>query len=104
MEYPITRISYCYRDASNWKFCGEIVVEGNLKRSQLESYLLNGEWFVPEKVGLKLLLTEPWSEDDRLLHELHEFEETVDSNAVCSADLIVQQFESAHQKGWFNGY
>ena len=104
MESANTRITYCYRDASNYKFWGEFVVEGQLNRSQLEPYLFDGGWFVPEKVGLKHLLTEAWSEDDHLLHELCDFEYTTTSGAICSADLFVERFKAAHRNDWFSGY
>jgi len=103
MDSGNTRISYCYRDASNYKFWGEFVVGGHLSRSQLQPYLFEGDWFIPEKVGLKHLLTEAWSEDDHLLHELHNFECTSVSDTVCSAEVFVERFKAAHGRNWFSG-
>ena len=46
MKSPNTRVCYCYRDASNWKFWGEFILEGKFTRKQIQKYLFNNEWFV----------------------------------------------------------
>ncbi len=104
MHGPNTLIYYCYRDAGNTKFWGEIVVSGQVSRKQLEKFLFDGEWFVPEQVGLNHLLTEPWTKLDHILHELHEFEDTERTDHFCLADELIAKFEAAHKKGWFDGY
>ena len=100
-----TRIHYMYRDASNWKFHGSVVISGCANRSEFERHLFDGEWFVPERVGLQHLLTEPWSEDDHLLHELGEFETCEQPNSdekLISARELLRRFESPANVGWFS--
>src|ERR1700733_4629344 len=96
-----TQITYCYRDASNYKFWGEFAVEGVLDMEELASHLFEGEWFVPERVGLKHLLTEPWSDDDHILHEFREFESTKREDCICTAAQLIERFETARRTGWF---
>ena len=99
---PNTRISYCYRDAANWKFWGHFAVEGKIDRSDLEHYLDGAEFFVPEKVGLNHLLTEPWSRDDHILHELHEFEPAAGGQTLCTAAELIRRFRVANEQDWFS--
>jgi hypothetical protein len=104
MSPPNTIVTYCYRDASNYKFWGEFVVAGEFKREDIRAYLFDSEWFVPEKVGLIHLLTEPWNSDDHILHELHEFESTPRTDCICDAKKMVERFKAASETSWFEGY
>ena len=102
-----TRVSYMYRDASNWKFFGSFFVEGNLKRSDLECYLLDGEWFDPVKIGLPHLLTLPINEDDHCLHELTQID-SVDTivepigkpKLFCSSSELISKFCEMGNVAW----
>lgn len=53
-----------YRDASNWKFWGTAIVDGELSLEHLQQYLFDNEFFVPHEVGLNHLLDHPMNEDD----------------------------------------
>jgi hypothetical protein len=101
---PNTLITYCYRDGGNWKFCGEFVVRGVIEREHIQEYLFDHEWFVPQKVGLTHLLTEPWDKEDHLLHELHEFERSEREDCLCSSTEFVERFKKARKLGWFDGF
>lgn len=50
-----TKISYLYRDAGNNKRRSDIVIGGKMSKDQekiIKSCLYDGEWFLPEPVGL----------------------------------------------------
>ena len=50
-----TRISYQYRDADNYKFGHEAVVEGEIAPDQIKAMMAcldDGEYFIPALVGL----------------------------------------------------
>ena len=99
-----TRIHYLYRDASNYKFSGSFVVKGGIGREHLQPFLHENGWFIPKKVGLNHLLTEPWDEEeDHSLHELCEFEVTEDRDCVCTAKELIRRFQLA-SKNWFGGW
>jgi hypothetical protein len=98
-----TKINYLYRDAGNWKFRGSFVVGGAISPKELDPHMFDTERFVPQQVGLKHLLTESWTEDDHLLHEFEEFEETEDPNCLCTAKELIERFAKANADGWFKG-
>jgi len=69
-----TKISYMYRDGSNYKHYHSLVVEGAIAFSQIEPYL-NDEFFIPLQVGLSDL--QPFmrgfpNDDDHAWHTLRE--------------------------------
>jgi hypothetical protein len=98
-----TMIHYTYRDAANWKFRGCFVVKGSLAYSEPQPYMFDHEFFVAQEVGLKHLLTEPWTEDDHYLHQFDEFEETEETECNCDAEVLKTRFMNAHRSGWFRG-
>lgn len=104
-----TRIRYLYRDASNFKQNGEIVVGGQITFADLEPFLDDGIYFVPEDVGLShpgerwntdLGLPFP-TEDDHPSCELEEgsFESTNDP-AEVDAQVLIDRFRQASAAGW----
>jgi hypothetical protein len=102
MVKPNTQITYLYRDASNHKYRGSVIVGGQLAENHLKPYLFDHEFFVATEVGLKHLLTDSWNEDDHLLHSFEEFEPTNLNEVICSADEFVARFKSASAEGWFH--
>lgn len=69
---------YLYRDASNYKARGKILLSGNMSQYDtviLQSWLESGEYFVAEQVGIPALYKELWelsggpSSSDHALHE-----------------------------------
>ena len=75
-EGPNTKISYMYRDASNYKAGIEIVAEGKITPKEVQTLkdnLNDGEFFVPSMVGLPDLqerMSTPIGEDDHPYHEI----------------------------------
>ena len=96
-----TRIHYMYRDASNWKFWGSVVVDGELNFERLQPYLFDKEFFVPHRVGLDHLLEQPMNEDDHYLHTFVEFEPVLGLEPLCSSAEFVARVKSAYERGWF---
>lgn len=73
-----TKISYMYRDASNYKQCEEVIFEGEITEAEKEVILNNrdeGLYFIPSQVGLDDLqsrMTGYPNSDDHVWHELNE--------------------------------
>lgn len=70
-----TRISYLYRDASNYKVFNEAIVKGVLTEEQqafILSCLYDGEYFIPSQVGLPGERFGSETEDDHCWFELSE--------------------------------
>lgn len=80
---------YMYRDASNWKYYGEVVIAGHLELSDLEPFLVDGEFFIPEDVGLLALRPAETNEDDHIYHCIEGIEPTERSaSGISAADLV----------------
>ena len=69
---------YLYRDASNYKVWGEILLSGTPSQNDIEALLASlesSEYFVAEQVGIPALYQELWelsdgpTSDDHALHE-----------------------------------
>lgn len=97
-----TIIEYLYRDASNYKFWGDLVVNGPLVKRDLTDFLFDGEYFVPSEVGLSHLLDLPINEDDHLLHEFASFTPISGKAPLCTASELIERFRAAHRRGWFS--
>jgi len=97
-----TRVHYTYRDASNWKFRGAAVVDGELSLEQLQPYLFDNDFFVPHEVGLDHLLDQATNEDDHYLHSFLDFERVSGEEALCSTRDFVNRFRTAYERGWFS--
>lgn len=68
-----TKISYLYRDASNYKKLNEAVVEGAISEEQIDSImgcLDFGEYFIPKQVGLPETRFGEVTSDDHCWFEL----------------------------------
>lgn len=98
----LTEVSYMYRDASNYKFHGSFIVDGELSNADLEPYLFDGESFVPTEVGLPHLLDVSMNEDDHWLHEFSRFSPISDGTPICTASKLIELFQIAHRRGWFS--
>lgn len=97
-----TRISYLYRDACNYKTHNEVVIKGEFEPGEEEEILdclFEGEYFIPEQVGLPVTRFGSVTEDDHVWCELEEgFATKTDDpatvdvtavelyNAFCAAD------------------
>jgi hypothetical protein len=72
---------YLYRDASNYKSWGSLLLEGRATEAELErlrTQLNCDEFFIAEQVGIPALYAELWqfsdgpTEDDHVWHTFHE--------------------------------
>jgi hypothetical protein len=72
---------YLYRDASNYKAWGSLLLEGGATKEDigvLRTRLDSGEFFIAEQVGVPALYAELWklsdgpSDDDHVWHTFHE--------------------------------
>jgi hypothetical protein len=113
-----TLLSYRYRDASNFKANGEVLLSGELTtelRRRLQASLLDGEYFIPEKVGLPSLREKLYqysegnpTDDDHLLHEFVELREALPvevASLPVTGDVpeLVARFEANARRGWWSG-
>lgn len=79
--FPVkrTRILYLYRDADNYKVHNSCVIDGFLTTEQMtriRECCQDGEYFIPEAVGLPEERFAAYTEDDHPFFELLGFEDT----------------------------
>jgi hypothetical protein len=99
-----TKISYLYRDASNYKFRKEIVLIGSVVESDVRSLLIDGEYFVPRALRLLSAVPQKAKADDHDLHEIECFLSLASAKgASLSARLFMSRLRYANEKGWFHG-
>lgn len=86
---------YLYRDAANWKTWCSVLLGGTISdsdRAGIETKLDSGQFFIPEQIGLKSLVTSSGtclsnsSADDHVWHEFVEFR-TATLDEVSSLSL-----------------
>ena len=72
-----TLLEYLYRDASNYKQHGSVVLEGTISLKDIRHLLIEGEYFIPSQAGLPDLQHkfkeqgfEYPTEDDHAWHEI----------------------------------
>lgn len=109
-----TKMTFLYRDASNYKQYNEFVVEGEITDEDIEKViacLQDGEYFVPECVGIEAERFVEWTEDDHPFCELsaEDFELTDESPTevldgtewrTITVGELVSRFETAADDGW----
>lgn len=99
-----TCIHYLYRDASNYKVSNEIVVPGTFTEEQIDviiGCLMDGEYFIPSKIGFPEKKFEDETEDDHPWFELHksDFEPTLEEPKIDnSPEEIVAIFQNAKDR------
>lgn len=113
-----TLFRYLYRDASNYKAHGAVVLSGVATPEhdrRLRATLIDGEYFIPEKVGLPSLRERLYeyssgapTADDHLLHEFVELRaataEEVDAGTPAGQlDEMLERFEREARSGWWGG-
>jgi hypothetical protein len=95
-----TELEYLYRDASNYKWFDSVIVAGHLTLNDLKKYLIDGEYFVPELVGMKCLTPEIRNEDDHDWHEIVSLKPTTLAANFLSAEELVLKFKAQYLAGW----
>ena len=103
MKKPNTQITYRYCDPDNYKYWASFVVRGKIQRSELKPYMFDTDQFVPERIGLKHALIDPWSRTDHLIHEFWKFKPTDSKDCVCTAKQLIKKFKEASNGWWFEG-
>lgn len=103
-----TKLTYLYRDGSNYKQWDEVIVAGSLDRDAITRCLWEGDFFIPQAAGLPPLQDRfaaqgydfP-NEDDHAWHEIESLEPTEDPPTldITAADLA-QRFKQASEHGW----
>ena len=97
---------YMYRDASNYKAFGALLLTGGVNEDGLKrmvSTLDSGEFFIAEQIGIPALYEELWafsdgpSEDDHVWHTFNQFrppiEEEADLPVWGSVSDLIERFE-----------
>lgn len=115
---PHTLLTYLYRDASNYKVHGAVIVSGETTPKhdrRLRTSLIDGEYFIPEKVGLPSLRERLYeyssgspTDDDHLLHEFVELraataEEVHAGPTAGQLEELLESFEREARAGWWVG-
>jgi hypothetical protein len=100
---PTLKITYRYADAGNWKFWGAFHVLGNIKIDDLRPHLFDGEFFIPERIGVPSLVPTAKNEDDHLLHTFEEIDAVERASYECTADELIERVRVANEEGWFAG-
>jgi hypothetical protein len=97
-----TRVNYLYRDASNWKFRGSVMIDGVVTVDDVKPYLFDSDYFVPHEVAFEHLLNLPMNQDDHYLHEFESFDLVEEDQTLCSRAEFIERFKTAAEKGWFH--
>lgn len=92
-----TQFAYTYRDASNWKTFEIIILQGEMSSTDMNMIfdkLYEGQFFIPEQVGLVALQTRDHllSERDHIWHELDrdaiQLVDTPKNSNILASELV----------------
>lgn len=95
--------NYCYRDASNYKAWGSLLLRGLASSAEIESLrdcLESGEFFIAEQLGIPPLYAELWefsngpSADDHVWHTFYELRPATDQEIGLPVFDSVRDFIS----------
>jgi hypothetical protein len=96
-----TIFSYMYADASNYKVFKDVVIKGELRISDVEQYLYEGEFFIPSEVGLSDLQPTPFTVEDHVWHTIRDLS-TTDANPNCDVESaqLKERFAAVSRDKW----
>ena len=106
------RFGYLYRDASNYKQHGEVILSNETLLAieeidqQIRSHLSDGSFFIARQVQLEERFFTVVNEDDHPWHEFVQVESTTDPIFDPVPEIkrdiaqFLQELEQAHQTGW----
>jgi hypothetical protein len=106
------RFIYLYRDASNYKQHGEVILSNETQMTleevdqQTRSHLSDGLFFITRQVQLEERFFAVISEDDHLWHEFVQVESTTDPTfdpvpeAKRDIAQFLQELKQVHNTGW----
>jgi hypothetical protein len=113
MKFPFNiRLAYLYRDASNYKQHGEVILSNETQRTieaidqTIRSLLSDGCFFIARQVQLEERFFAVVNEDDHPWHEFVQVEATTDPifDPVPEVKRDIAQFlkelEQVHSTGW----
>jgi len=101
-----------YRDASNYKQHGEVILPNKTQRTveevdqQIHSFLSDGCFFIAQQVQLEERFFAVVNEDDHPWHEFVQVEATADPvfdpvpEEKRDITQFLQELEQTHQTGW----
>ena len=96
-----TKITYMYRDASNYKVHNQAILEGSMTPEQwdaINASLEDGEYFIPEAVGMpEERFDDGWTEDDHHFFEMGSYEPVLDDvplDTFLTIDQLVKNFQA----------
>lgn len=95
-----TEFEYLYRDASNYKWFHTVVVAGRLTIDDLKKYLIDGEFFIPELVGMSPLTPDSRNEDDHDWHEIVSLKPSSLPADFLAAEELALKFKAQYLAGW----
>ena len=102
--YKNTKVTYLYRDASNYKTWNEVVLKGTITPEQVDtilSFCEGKESFIPEQIGWPLLRDWDVTEDDHCFGELNKdgFEPTDKEATVdMTVEEAVEKFKAVNRQ------
>ena len=100
-----TEVHYIYRDASNYKLCADVVVEGELSPEQMaemQACCEDGEYFIPELVQIpRLRFKDADTDDDHDFHELESVEQTSAAPTLEISALALLALFQQHKDKWY---
>lgn len=106
------RFVYMYRDASNYKQHGEVILPNKTQRTveevdkQIRSLLSDGLFFIAQQVQIEERFFDVVSEDDHPWHEIVSVEATTDPTfdpvpeEKRDISKFLKELEQAHHTGW----
>ena len=106
------RFVYMYRDASNYKQHGEVILSNETLLTveevdkQIRSVLSDGLFFIARQVQIEERFFDVVSEDDHPWHEYVSVEATADPTfdpvpeEKRDITIFLQELEQAHRSGW----
>jgi hypothetical protein len=92
-----------YRDAGNYKFRGEFNIKGPLSIEELRPHLIDGEYFVPQQIGVLSLIPQVRNDDDHMLHEFWQIEPGEAAPYLFTSQELIARLRPANRRGWFSG-
>jgi hypothetical protein len=103
---------YLYRDASNYKTWGKLLLSGTVSENDvttLQRYLDSKEFFIAEQVGIPALYKELWdlsggpTKDDHAFHAFYELRPATDEEIATlplwgKLSLLLKSFHQVHNQ------
>lgn len=90
----ISVFEYLYRDASNYKTYGKVLLSGRARPTHMAtiaSALIDGEYFLPSLVGLPDLTAELFAYSNGPTEDDHEWHEYIDLRAANAEEVVKEE-------------